>query len=297
MYHLLAILTVCIWGTTFVSTKVLLASGLTPTNIFCARFALAYAGMALICHRQWFCRTWRDECTMLMAGMTGGSLYFWAENTALCHARAGTVSLIVCLAPLFTTLFASLLSRRNSVAPRVWLWTLVALAGVALVVSGDGSGSHAANPLLGGGLALVASLSWAVYQLVIKRLSDRYGAAMLTRKVFGYGLLTILLFHAATVPGGIYAGGAVLGLTSRTLSIPTVWANLLFLGLIASLACYFVWNKVVEKLGAVASANYIYLNPLSTCIFSAVFLGEQFTAVMIAGGMAIVAGLYQAVRR
>lgn len=297
MYHILAVLTVCIWGTTFVSTKVLLASGLTPTNIFGVRFALAYAGMALICHKSWFCRNWRDESAMLIAGMTGGSLYFWAENTALCHARAGTVSLIVCLAPLFTTLFASFLSRRNAVAPRVWLWTLVALAGVALIVSGDDEGSPAASPLLGGGLALVASLSWAVYQLVIKRLGDRYGAAMLTRKVFGYGLLTILLFHAVSSPGGLYADGALLGLTGQLLQRPTVWANLLFLGLIASLACYFVWSKIVEKLGAVASANYIYLNPLSTCTFSAIFLGEQFTATMIIGGLAIIVGLYQAVRR
>lgn len=296
MYHLLAVLTVCIWGTTFVSTKVLLGAGMTPTNIFCLRFALAYVGMALICHRQWFCRNWRDEAAMLIAGMTGGSLYFWAENTALCYARAGTVSLIVCLAPLFTALFAFFLGRQKGMRPQMWLWTLVALGGVGLVVSGERSAA-AAHPLLGGGLSLVASLSWACYQLIIKRLGDRYGAAMLTRKVFGYGLVSILLFHAVVAPQELTAGGTVLGLTGELLQRPTVWANLLFLGLVASLACYFVWSKVVEKLGAVASANYIYLNPLSTCIFSALFLGEHLTLTMGVGGLAIIAGLYMAVRR
>ena len=41
-YHVLAILTVMIWGTTFVSTKILINSGLSPVEILFYRFALAY---------------------------------------------------------------------------------------------------------------------------------------------------------------------------------------------------------------------------------------------------------------
>ena len=112
-------------------------------------------------------------------------------------------------------------------------------------------------------------------------MTSRYGTLMTTRKVFGYGLLTIL-------PVFLYEHALSLDILSH----PVVWGNLLFLGLVASLICYMVWNKVVEKLGSIVSANYIYLDPLSTCFFSYLLLGENVTAGIVIGGMAILAGLY-----
>ena len=82
---------------------------------------------------------------------------------------------------------------------------------------------------------------------------------------------------------------------SPAITRPLVWGNLLFLGLIASLACYFIWNKVAQQLGAVVSANYIYLNPLTTCLFSAIFLGEPLTPMIVLGGTAILLGVWLAV--
>ena len=298
MYHLLAILTVCIWGTTFVSTKILLSEGLAPADIFLLRFALAYVGMAAVHPRNWRCNTWRDEMLMVLAGLTGGSLYFLTENTALQLALAGNVSLVVCLAPLITVFFA-LISRSNEhPTARLWVGSLIALGGVAFVVGGD-AGQNASHPLLGGVLALSAAGLWAVYQLIIKPLGDRYGAAMLTRKVFGYGLITILVYLLLIrlFPVTGCTDGTSVGMNLAILARPVVWGNLLFLGVVASLVCYFVWNKVVERLGSVVSANYIYLNPLTTCLFSALFLGEHLTLAMLTGGCAILSGVYLAVGR
>ncbi len=293
MYHIIAIFTVCIWGTTFVSTKVLLHAGLTPSGIFLVRFVLAYIGMALACRKGWRCASWRDECLMVLAGMSGGSFYFLTENTALEYALAGTVSFIVCTAPVGTALLYAVWHRRSSarLPRRLWVGMAVSLVGVALVAGGDAS-EMAAHPVLGGCLALCAAFSWAVYQNIVKPLGCRYGASVLTRKVFGYGLLTIVVYEAvAGCFSGQYALSAVVHNTAAVLSEPMVWGNLLFLGLVASLACYFVWNKVVEKLGAVVSANYIYLNPLTTCLFSALFLGESFDFSMCVGGVAILVGV------
>lgn len=321
MYHLLALLTICIWGTTFVSTKVLLQGGLTPSGIFLMRFALAYVGMAAVCllprhHKtqcvgatrsDWWCRSWRDEAMMLVAGLTGGSMYFLTENTALEYARAGNVSLIVCLAPIATVLGAALLARLKHqcattfITRRLWCGMLIALVGVSFIVSGDAGESaadEASSPVLGGALALAAAVLWAVYQNVVKPLSDRYGALLLTRKVFGYGLLTIVLYEAVL---GLFAEGHGASFIADEMQLvftdARLWGNLLFLGLIASLVCYFVWNKVVEHLGAVVSANYIYLNPLTTCLFSAIILGERLTPLIVVGAAAILLGVYLAVGR
>ena len=61
LWHLLAIAIVAVWGTTFVNTKVLFNSGLTPLEIFFLRFVIAYICIWFISPRQLFSRTWRDE--------------------------------------------------------------------------------------------------------------------------------------------------------------------------------------------------------------------------------------------
>ena len=287
LYHLIAFLTVAIWGTTFVSTKVLLTHGLTPAFIFLLRFSLAYVGMAAMqfIHAQGRltlrCRSWKDEGMMMLAGMAGGSFYFLTENTALQMALAGNVSLIVCLAPLITALFACFIPGSKRAGRRLWTGSLIAFTGVAFVAYGSTSTETASQPLRGNLLALLSASSWAVYQLVIKPLGERYGVLLLTRKVFGYGLLTILPFVLTEEQPD-----------AHVFAQPVVWGNLLYLGVLASLICYAVWNRVVEQLGSIVSANYIYLTPLVTCVASYFVLGEQLTPPMMLGGFAIVTGLY-----
>lgn len=290
LYHLLALLTMAVWGTTFVSTKLLLKQGLTPADIFAIRFTMAYAGLVTVQALkrrnggQWFCRSLKDEALMAIAGMTGGSLYFLTENTALEMALAGNVSLIVCMAPLFTALFALFVHSEQKADARLWASSFIAFAGVSMITYGSTEGGNASAPLQGNLLALGSAALWAVYQLVVRPLGRHYGTLMLTRKVFGYGVLTIIPFIIA---GDDTRWGAM--------GNPLVWGNLVYLSLIASLACYAVWNRVVEKLGPLVSANYIYLNPLVTCIASYIVLGETFTLKMMFGGLVIVVGLYFAI--
>ena len=287
MYHLLAILTVLVWGTTFVSTKILLDQGLTPSDIFILRFTIAYVGIAIFSHKHWFCKNWKDELMMLIAGLTGGSLYFIGENTALLYTKAGSVSLIVCMAPLLTVLLAHLNKSKENTGFQLWLGSLIAMVGVAFVIEDQG-GSNS-NPLLGNFLALFAALCWAVYQIIVKPISTKYDIGMLTRKVFGYGLLTIIPYWILTSQDHVFERVFTL------IQHPAVYGNVLFLGLIASLLGYWLWNVVVQQLGAVISSNYIYLNPLVTCIFSYIVLGEQLTLPMNLGGCGILLGIYIAI--
>lgn len=57
VYHLMAIITVAIWGTTFVSTKILIQHGLSPSDIFFYRFTLAYLCMWCISYKKLFANT------------------------------------------------------------------------------------------------------------------------------------------------------------------------------------------------------------------------------------------------
>ena len=94
LYHLIAMITVAIWGITFVSTKILIQHGLSPSEIFFYRFTLAYLCMWCISYKKLFANRIKDELLLLSAGLCGGTIYFITENTALGITLASNVSLI-----------------------------------------------------------------------------------------------------------------------------------------------------------------------------------------------------------
>ena len=285
IYHLIAILTVGIWGLTFISTKVLIEHGLSPQEIFFLRFLMAYLGIWFISPRKLFADNWKDELWLLWGGVTGGSFYFFTENTALEITLATNVAFIVCTAPLLTTILSLLIYKKEKATAGLVGGSLLALVGVALVVY-NGHFILKISPL-GDFLTLLAAFSWAFYSLIMKKMSGRYRTTFITRKIFFYGILTILpafILH----PWQFSLSG---------LWQPAVWMNLLFLGVLASLVCFVVWNIILKQLGTVRASNYIYLNPLFTLIGSAVLLDEQFTVMSLMGAMLILGGVYWAGKR
>ena len=133
-YHLIAIFTVGVWGLTFISTKVLIANGLSPKEIFLLRFLIAYIGIWFISPRKLFANNWKDELWLLLGGITGGSVYFLTENMALGITLATNVAFIVCTAPLLTTIFSLMIYKKEKATRTLIGGSLMALIGVAMVV-------------------------------------------------------------------------------------------------------------------------------------------------------------------
>lgn len=79
--HIGALLVTIVWGTTFISSKVLLNNGLMPDEIFFMRFLLAYICLALISHKRLWADNLKDELTLCGLGVMGGSLYFLLETS------------------------------------------------------------------------------------------------------------------------------------------------------------------------------------------------------------------------
>ena len=297
-WHLLALAVVGVWGVTFVCTKQLISAGLDPSEIFAIRFTMAYLGIwGLSLSRRpvrLWSRHWQDELLFVFLGLTGGSFYFLTENTALAYTQACNVAFLVCVAPLLTALLTMLYRRlrhdRFAAAlepvrlnfPLVG-GTILALGGMALMLF---DGSRLEVSLKGDLMAIGAALCWALYSLFMGKMTEEYGAVFATRKVFGYGLLTIIPF---------LLGGD--GFPIEPLRQWSVIANLLFLGLVASLACFVVWNLVMSKLGNITSTNYVYLNPVFTLITAMILLGERLTVAGAVGSALILLGVFLAGQR
>lgn len=279
-YHVLAFLTVAVWGTTFISTKLLIENGLRPHEIFFLRFLIAYIGCWFIAPKKLTANSAKDELMLLMAGMTGGSIYFITENSALGVTQTTNVSFIICTTPLLTSLLSLLFDKKEKVGKMFFVGTIVALTGVALLIF-NGSFVLKLSPV-GDLLTLCAALSWAFYSIIIKHLSGHYHSAFITRKVFFYGVITVLpyfLLHPWDFPLENFAK-------------PIVWMNLLFLSVLASLVCFMTWSLIVKTIGTIKSSNYLYLNPLFTTIAAWLVLNEHLTIYAILGVGLVLSGVF-----
>lgn len=284
--HLGALFVVTVWGTTFVSSKVLLNAGLQPADIFFVRFIIAYFCMIVISHRRLWSDNIRDEMTLLGLGVMGGSLYFLTENMALVYSTSANVSILVSTTPLLTAMIVSACYRSERMTRTQIFGSVIAFIGAALVVLNGQVMLHI-NPL-GDALAIGAAVTWALYSLFMRRVMQRYSPDFITRKVFAYGVLTIL-------PYIIYVEKFNCSMSVWT--SPIVIGNILFLGLLASTVCYLLWNWVMRELGAVKSTNYIYLQSLITMLAGAAILGERITLMGLTGALVLIAGMFYAVKK
>ena len=285
IYHILAILTSAIWGTTFISSKLLLQEGLSPAAIMILRFVLAYVLMLPFVKGKWFCKNLKDELLMVLLGISGGSLYFLLENTALVYTQASNVAIIIAATPLLTMLTINLLDRGKGASKRLYGYSLMSLAGVALVIL-NGIFVLKLNPI-GDLLTFGAVVTWVIYSIIIAKVQERYSSWMITRKIFFYGVVTLLRYFLIE-PWDV---------TWEMMSRPMVWGNIAYLGVLASLGCYMTWNIVIKQLGAVDATNYLYINPIVAMITANLLLGERITPLAIAGTALILVGVYLAERK
>ena len=278
--HFLAAVVVLIWGCTFINSKLLLNHGMEAHEIYALRFLFAYVCILFISPRKLWSESWQDELRMFVLGITGGTLYFITENEAVRIGYVNNVSFIVCTAPMVTTLLALIFIKEVKATRNLVVGTILATLGVGFVIF-NGHFVLNLNPL-GDMLALCACLCWAIYSILLKNVSEKYSAVFITRKVFFYGLVTVL-------PVFIFSPWHF---SLISFMRPVVWGNLLFLGFVASFMCFVLWSWVSKQLGALVASNYIYLNPISTVVFSAIFLGETMTPMAFIGSSMILFGVY-----
>ena len=278
--HIGAIITVGIWGGSFVSTKVLLDNNMNPAEIYVYRFILAYLLVLLMSHSRLWANSLRDELLFALCGITGGSIYFLAENTALEYTLTTNVSLLTSTSPLITSLLVGLIYKSERPSRGMLVGSLIAFMGVGCVIF-NSSFNLQIRPL-GDILSILAAFSWAVYSLVLRKLNVIYDLWFITRKTFFYGVLTAIPFvlsEPLNNPVDIISNHAVLG-------------NLLFLGIGASMMAYYFWAMIIKQVGAVKANNYMYLQSIYTLIISAIVIHEHISAVGIFGCCMILGGLW-----
>ena len=278
--HLSAFITILIWGTTFVSTKVLLKV-FTPIEILFFRFMLGYITILLIYPHRVKRINLKEELYFVAAGLTGVTLYFLLENIALTYTLASNVGVIISIAPFFTAIFAHIFLDSEKLTSHFLIGFIVAILGIILIGFNENSVLKI-NPL-GDVLATLAAIVWAIYSVIMRKISGfKHNTIGCTQKVFFYGLLFMI--------PAIFIFNFKFGL-ARFTSLPFL-LNILYLGLGASALCFVTWNWSVKILGAVKTSVYIYIVPVITVVSSYVFLHENITGIAMLGILLTISGLF-----
>ncbi|PKM73911.1 MAG: EamA family transporter [Firmicutes bacterium HGW-Firmicutes-16] len=278
--HITALITILIWGMTFISTKILLVD-FTPIEILFFRFVIGFLALLIVYPHRLKLTDKKQEWIFAFAGLTGVTLYYLLQNFALIHSLASNIGVVVSVAPFFTAILAHFFADKEALKPNFFIGFIAAIAGIILMSFSGGSGFEF-HPL-GDILAVLAAAVWAVYSLLAKKISTfGYNSIATTRHTFFYGLLFMI---------------PVFFLTDSKLDLERFaesanLLNMLFLGLAASAICFVTWNYAVKLLGPVKTSVYIYIVPVVTVISSVLVLHEKITLVSALGIILALIGLF-----
>ncbi|MCY7473992.1 DMT family transporter [Bacillus safensis] len=277
--HLAAMFTIFLWGSTFISTKILLTA-FSPTEILFFRFFIGYLALIIIYPVTMKVRSKKHEGMFALAGLCGVVLYYFLENVALTYTFASNAGVISSVVPFFSFLLAYFLLKDEPLHSRFFIGFFIAMTGIVLI-SMNGMTTFQLNPL-GDALALTAAIVWAFYSILSKMINQYgYHIIQVTRRVFFYGLLWMipLIWHFK------------IRLDWERLTNPSFAFHLLFLGLFASAICFLTWSFSVKTLGVVKSSVYIYGVPIITMVISMIVLHERLTLMSALGTALTLGGL------
>lgn len=277
--HILALFTICVWGTTFIATKILLKA-FTPIEILFMRFLIGYFLLLLINHQKISTISRKQELYFVGAGVTGVTMYFLLENIALTYTYASNVGIIIATAPFFTAILGRIFLKEEKLKTGFFIGFMVSISGIILI-SVHGSSAFQLNPK-GDILALLAAFVWACYSILVKKIGS-FGISTIqsTRHIFFYGILFMII--------PVFVMGFEWKL--ERFQNPVYLGNMLFLGAGASALCFVTWNLAVKLLGAVRTAVYLYLSPVVTILASVLILNEKITWASVVGAVLVLMGL------
>jgi drug/metabolite transporter (DMT)-like permease len=275
---LLLLLTMTVWGSTFVVTKGLIELW-PPFTLAFARVAigtLVLMPLAIARYRRGTHLPWG---TIWIMGLLGVTLYYLTFNQAMLYISASQGALVQASIPAMTALVAVLWLRERASVLR-WSGIALSVSGVLIVFSGAQSEPGNATTMAGNVLMFASVACWALYTALAKRAAD-FDSLVITVCVTGAGSLLLLPFCAYEI--------ATVGLQPLPVS---GWIGVLYLGGVASGLAYLLYNASLRHLDASAVGVYTNLIPVVGVLTGVVFLGEPLSIRAVVGGAVVMLGVW-----
>lgn len=271
--------TAVLWASAFPAIRVAVdglgIAALSLLRLACAALALAAVARPARIRRP----AARDLPLIALCGATGMTAYQVLLNWGEVHVPAGTASLIISAAPVFSVLLGSAFLA-EPLTGRVVAGSAVALGGCAVVALGAGTGGFSAGALI----VLAAAVVQGVYHFASKPLLRRYSGLEVATYAMAAGTLFALPLLARTLQALAHAPAGAIGAA-------------VYLGLLPSALGFVIWGYAVARLPLATSTAALYLVPPIALAVSFVWLSEVPSPVEVAGGAVTVVGVVLINRR
>lgn len=277
---IMLIITVILWGLSFISTKVLL-NYLSPSVIAFSRqlIALVPLSIAMFITKSFKLPSRNDAILITFAGLLGIVLYFMFENTGMKYTTASNASIIVAAVPVLT-LISEIAFFHMKLNMRILSCIITSITGVYLVISNNGKLDFSSSSLYGNLLIIGAMVCWVGYTIINKKLN--YSK---------YSPLVIVFYQ--TVSATILFIPFILSEKSQWHTLPvSAFANLVYLGVLCSALAYIMFNFASQKLGPTISSTFLNLSPVVSVTAGFFLLGEVLTLTQLSGMVLIIGSLF-----
>ncbi len=240
-------------------------------------FGLLFGIVVILIQRPRLPREFRGWLPVLVLGISNVAIPFFLITWGEKSIDSAVAAVLDATVPLFTILLAHYLLRDDKITLPKVLGLLIGFAGVAVLVSKDIGGSP--SSLLGQAAVVLASIFYAGSSVYARKTTE--GAPGVLRSV-GPLVSSTLVMWLATF------------LVERPVTIPQLsitWIALLWLGILGSGLAFMMLYYLIHEIGPTRTTMVTYLFPLGGVILGVVFLHEQLSWQLLAGGALIVSSL------
>lgn len=276
--NLLALSTAICWGLNEPANKTLIpdwisASGVALSRIFGATIVVWIISLFVKSEKiqkgDWKLFGWS---ALMMVG------FIYVFSLAFNTASAIDIAIILTFQPMLVVVINAIFKHQKVSGLEV-VGMLVALGGALLVILAGGNIDG--GRLIGDLFAVVCSVTYAAYLVIIEGPSKRYGTVSLMKWVFLFTAI-ISLPLLLTLPHDMK-------IVTHTEWLPV--ALLLFIILFPTVYCYMVTPPAIRLIGSELLAFYQYLVPVVTCVVSIMFKIDTFHWYQPVSFVIIVAGV------
>ncbi len=285
LIRFLLILTVCLWGWSFVATKICLEF-LTPLQVIAMRYVIGLPVMfAVITFKRRPLKIERGDRWMLLAATAVITLHFLIQVAGMQWTSATNTGWLISVTPLVMVVL-SFFFLGERLTLRAVVGVIVATVGVLLLISRGAIGNLDWLKSVGDWLVFASAHTWAIFTIMTRDLSRKYPPLSITFLMLVISALVIVPLALITTDMA-----ALGGLSSEAI------VALLFLGVPVQGLAFWFWQEGVAKLGASRAGIFLYLEPLATTGLAVPYLGESFGLFAAFGGALVLVGVYLAARR